>query len=113
MEAYETYGVEGCDKLGRYLSSKDPVVIAFSSPTCGACAMYRPEFEYAKEQFPGVEFVWFNIVSCPNAAYQLGIPGTPTTIVVSKGDIKGAWIGAVPAEEVVKAVKKILEEEDS
>jgi len=33
--------------------------------------------------------------------------------VVSKGDIKGAWIGAVPAEEVVEAVKKILEEEDS
>lgn len=112
METYEpAYEAQGCGTLEKYLESREPVVIAFSSPTCGACAMYKPEFEYAKEQFTGIEFVWFNIASCPDAAFQLGIPGTPTTVVVSGGEIKGAWIGAVPAEEVIEAVKKILDEE--
>jgi thiol-disulfide isomerase/thioredoxin len=113
VKTYESdYEVHGCDALDKYIRSKEPLVIAFSSPTCSACAMYKPEFDYAKEQFPGIEFIWFNIASCPQAAFELGIPGTPTTIVVRDADIKGAWIGAVPAEEVVEAVKKILGEKE-
>ncbi len=110
MEAYvEEYGVEGCDTLQKLLSSKEPVVIAFSSPTCGACMMYKPEFEAAKEIVNGkARFIWFNIASCPNAAFELGIPGTPTTIVIVNGEIAGAWIGAVPVEQLVEAVTQII-----
>ncbi|MCE4614084.1 MAG: thioredoxin family protein [Desulfurococcales archaeon] len=113
MEKYESvYEAQGCSIIEKYFKTKKPVVIAFSSPTCGACEIYKPEFDYAKEQFPEIEFVWFNIASCPEAAFHLGIPGTPTTIVVDNGVIKGAWVGAVPADNVGEAVKNIMEEKE-
>ncbi|MCE4617651.1 MAG: thioredoxin family protein [Desulfurococcales archaeon] len=102
--------MSNCKEFEKVLNTNKPVVVAFSSPTCAACMMYRPEYEAAAEMVDNVVFVWFNLAGCPDIAYQLGIMGTPTTVVFKNGEIKGAWIGAVDYATVVEAINESITE---
>ncbi len=95
---------------------KYPVVIAmFTSPTCAACAIYKPIFyEFAKKarRMYGdrVKFVEVDVYYAYEKAMELGIMGTPTTIIFRNCEVVDGFVGAVDEYSLEEILRPYLEE---
>lgn len=115
-----------------------PVVLNFWATWCYYCKVEMPDFELARENYPGVKFlmvnatdgvretvekakkyvsdkgfgfdIYFDTESQAQTAY--GISGYPTTVLIDKdGYVVGMAPGMIDYETLVKGINMILEEE--
>ncbi len=84
------------------LQHSRPVVVAFSSRTCGACAMYDPEFGGVRQQdSSGTKFAKVLAEDSPGLFARYQVAATPTTVLL-RGGVEVAWQqGAVTAYELL------------
>ena len=105
------------DELDKAVCRHRVAVILFSSPTCPACAAYRPIFyQYASEAKKryGEEKVGFyeaNVYDALEKAWELGITATPTTIIFKNCKPVDAIVGLVDEDSLAYIVKLYLEKD--
>lgn len=65
-----------------YHESSRPIVVLYTSPTCGPCRSLKPIFNKVIEEFAGqVHMVEIDIEKDPEIAEASGVTGTPTIMV--------------------------------
>ncbi len=102
-------------KRFREILCKYPVVVAiFTSPTCAACAIYKPIFyAYAEEVYrrggeearKNIKFIEVDVYHLYEEALDLGVMGTPTTIVFQKCKPVDGFPGAVDDITLVEILR--------
>ncbi len=99
----------------REILCKYPVVVAiFTSPTCAACAIYKPIFyAYAEEVYRrggeearrNIKFIEVDVYHLYEEALDLGVMGTPTTIVFQSCKPVDGFPGAVDDITLVEILR--------
>ncbi|ABM80624.1 thioredoxin family protein [Hyperthermus butylicus] len=115
VEAAKRAGVvlaRSYDEYRKAICSKPVAVVVFTSPTCPACAAYRPIFyEYARRmsQYRGkVAFVEVDSYSAYEAAMEAGVMATPTTVVYLKCKPVDGFIGLADEETLDEIVRPYI-----
>ncbi|EDP74520.1 thioredoxin family protein [Hydrogenivirga sp. 128-5-R1-1] len=80
------------------------VVVYFYSPNCGACHRMNPVIDELSKKVK-VKKVDVSNREGLQVASQLGVLGTPTTVVVKDGKVKKAFLGFKKAENILQEVK--------
>ena len=80
------------------------VVVYFYSPSCGACQRMNPVIDELSKKVK-VKKVDVSNREGLQIASQLGVLGTPTTVVVKDGKVKRAFLGFKKAENILQEVK--------
>ena len=89
--------------------SKLPVIIDVWAEWCGPCRMFSPVFEELSSDYEGkVKFVKVDADSNEGIARKYNIMSIPTTLLISKGELKAMNVGAVPKEALKKWIDKNL-----
>ncbi len=102
------------EELGRAICRHRVAVVLFSSPTCPACAAYRPIFyRYAAEarRKMGNDTIGFyeaNVYDLLEKAWELGITATPTTIVFKNCKPVDAVVGLVDEDTLAYIIGQYL-----
>ena len=78
--------------LGRRIKNGNRLLLYFYSPACGACRSMTPVIE--KMQSENKNVIKINILDESNLARQLGVWGTPATLVVENARINQFLLGA-------------------
>ncbi len=79
------------------------VVVYFYSPNCGACVRMNPVIEEISKKVR-VKKVNVSDKEGLHIASQLGVLGTPTTVVVKEGKVKKAFLGFQKKENILQEV---------
>ena len=114
----EDVDVEYVDRLNEYrrkICSSRIVVAAFTSPTCPACAVYRPIFydtgrKLMSRYWGKLRFIEVDVFRLADVAAELGVTATPTTIVFVGCRPWKKIIGVVDSETLRELVEPLLEE---
>ncbi len=86
-----------------------PVAVDIWAVWCGPCRMYSPIFEDAAKEFDGkVKFVKVNADENEGITSRFNVSSIPTTLLISKGQLKAMNVGAVPKETLKKWIEKNL-----
>ncbi len=80
------------------------VVVYFYSPNCGACQRMNPVIDELSRKVK-VKKVDVSNREGLKIASQLGVLGTPTTVVVRDGKVKKAFLGFQRKENILKEVR--------
>lgn len=84
-----------------------PVAVDVWAVWCGPCRMYSPIFEEVAREMDGkVKFVKVNADECEGITSKFNISSIPTTLLISKGQLKAMNVGAVPKETLKKWIEK-------
>jgi len=83
------------------------LVIDFWAPWCGPCRTMAPHFERAAQRRPQYRFVKVNVDEQPTVANDFQIRSIPTLVVISDGEVIGAYPGVVGAEQLVGALDQL------
>jgi len=83
------------------------LVIDFWAPWCGPCRTMAPQFERAAEMRPGYRFAKVNVDEQPTVANTFQIRSIPTLVVISDGEVIGAYPGVVGADQLVGALDQL------
>ncbi len=93
----------------REIVAKHPVVVVvFTGLTCPACALYRPVLEKLAELVPELPVVEYIVDYDPEPAIELGILGTPTTVVYVDGEPVEGFVGAVDLPDLLEYLAEFL-----
>ncbi len=93
----------------REIMAKHPVVVTvFTGLACPACAMYRPVLEKLAELVPELPVVEYIVDYDPKPALELGILGTPTTVVYVDGEPVEGFAGAVDLPDLLEYLAEFL-----
>ena len=104
--------VEASDKLQEILRRHRIVLVAFTGLTCPACQLYRPVLEKLAELVEELPVVEYIVDYDPEPAIQLGILGTPTTVVYLDGEPVEGFIGAVDLPDLAEFIARIVRGRD-
>ncbi|WP_457601492.1 thioredoxin family protein [Hydrogenivirga sp.] len=80
-------------------------VVYFYSPNCGACQRMNPVIEELSKKVK-VKKVDVSNKEGLQVASQLGVLGTPTTVVVRNGRVHKAFLGFQKGENILEEVKR-------
>jgi putative thioredoxin len=95
------------DVLAR--STEVPVVVDLWAPWCGPCKTLGPLLERAVAATGGaVELAKVNIDDNPRIAQSFGVQSIPAVFAIADGKVVDQFIGAVPEQQVVAFVAKLL-----
>lgn len=83
--------------LPPHLRDADPLLIYFSSPSCGMCRVMEPAVD---EVGRNAHVFKVDVTRHPQVARALGIMGTPTTVIMRKGRIANVAVGAKSARQL-------------
>jgi thioredoxin 1 len=104
---------ENEEELDKAVCRHSTTIVLFSSPTCPACAAYRPIFytyaykalkKYGEKK---VGFYEADVYNMLEKAWELGISATPTTIIFKKCKPVDGIIGLVDEEYLAELVENI------
>ena len=84
------------------------LVIDFWAPWCGPCRTMAPQFERAAQLRPQYRFAKVNVDEQPTVANAFQIRSIPTLVVISDGEVIGAYPGVVGAEPLVDALDQLV-----
>jgi len=95
----------------REILEKEPLVVAvYTTPTCSACAMYKPIYYIvASDHQDGVKWIEVDAYQAPEAAFEYGVTATPTTIIFLHGKPVDGFVGIMDEEGLWEAVKPFYE----
>ena len=92
-----------------YHESKKPILVIFSSPTCGPCHVLKPQLKRVINELKGeVQGIEIDIDKDQDIAKQAGINGTPTVQLFKEKLLKKQWQGVKQRSEFKDAIKNII-----
>jgi len=92
-----------------YHESKKPLLVIFSSPSCGPCHVLKPQLKRVIKELEGaVQGIEIDIDKDQEIAKQAGITGTPTVQLFKEKLLKKQWQGVKQRSEFKEAIKNIL-----
>jgi thioredoxin 1 len=88
-------------------SKTQPVMVDFWADWCRPCHMLTPTVEeIAKEHAGKIKVVKLNVDENMNTPGKFNIRGIPTLLIFKGGQVAEQVVGAVPKEQIVKAIQK-------
>ena len=92
-----------------YHESNKPILVIFSSPSCGPCHVLKPQLKRVINEFNGlVQGIEIDIDKDQEIAKQAGINGTPTVQLFKDKLLKKQWQGVKQRSEFREAIKNII-----
>ena len=86
-----------------------PVLIDFWADWCGPCKSIAPTIEEIAGDYAGkVKVGKLNVDQNQNTAMQYGVRSIPTLLIMKSGEVVSQIVGAVPKENITKALDEIL-----
>jgi thioredoxin 2 len=84
-----------------------PVVVDLWAPWCGPCRMISPVLEQLAWEFAGqMKLAKVNVDETPALSQRFAVPGIPTLLLMTQGNVIARQTGAAP----VGALRKWLKE---
>ncbi len=92
-----------------YHESHKPILVIFSSPSCGPCHVLKPQLKRVINEFEGaVQGIEIDIDKDQQIAKQAGINGTPTVQLFKDKLLKKQWQGVKQRSEFKEAIQNII-----
>ena len=93
-----------------YHESTKPLLVVYTSPTCGPCHVLKPQLKRVLSDLEGkAQGVEIDIEADQEIAAQAGITGTPTVQLFMNKDLKNQWRGVKQRSEFRQAIEKLLD----
>ncbi|MEB3304255.1 MAG: thioredoxin-disulfide reductase [Cyanobacteriota bacterium] len=95
-----------------YHESSKPLLVVYTSPTCGPCHVLKPQLKRVLAELEGrAQGVEIDIETDQDIATQAGITGTPTVQLFLDKELKNQWKGVKQRSEFRQAINSLLPEE--
>jgi len=93
-----------------YHESAKPILVIFSSPSCGPCHVLKPQLKRVINELKGeVQGIEIDIDKDQEIAKQAGINGTPTVQLFKDKLLKRQWKGVKQRSEFKDAIKSLIQ----
>jgi thioredoxin 1 len=90
-------------------SGAQPVIVDFWAEWCRPCHMLAPTVAEIAHDYAGkVKVTKLNVDEAMNAAGRYNIRGIPTILVFKNGQVVEQIVGAVPKDQITKAIDRQL-----
>ncbi|EAU74211.1 thioredoxin-disulfide reductase [Synechococcus sp. RS9916] len=92
-----------------YHDSDRPLLVVYSSPSCGPCHVLKPQLKRVlKELEGGAQGIEIDIEAEQAIAEQAGVNGTPTVQLFHAKELKQQWRGVKQRSEFKAAIEQLL-----
>ena len=94
----------------REILEKHPVVVAvYTTPTCSACAIYKPIYYMVAEELQDkAKWIEVDAYYAPEAAIEVGVMATPTTMFFVNGEAVDGFVGVMDEDGLKEALEEVL-----
>ena len=88
-------------------SNSQPVMVDFWAEWCRPCHMLAPTVAEIAHDYAGkLKVTKLNVDEAMNSAGKYNIRGIPTLLVFKNGEVVEQIVGAVPKEQITKALER-------
>ena len=92
-----------------YHDSTKPLVVVYTSPTCGPCHVLKPQLKRVLDELEGqAQGIEIDIEAEQEIAQQAGVSGTPTVQVFLNKELKQQFRGVKQRSEFKAAIESLL-----
>ena len=92
-----------------YHDSDRPLLVVYTSPTCGPCHVLKPQLKRVLNELEGrAQGVEIDIEADRQIAEQAGVTGTPTVQLFHGKELKQQWKGVKQRSEFRRAIDDLL-----
>ena len=92
-----------------YHDSDKPLLVVYTSPTCGPCHVLKPQLKRVLEELGGrAQGVEIDIDDEPDIAQQAGVTGTPTVQLFFRKELQQQFRGVKQRSEFRAAIEQLL-----
>jgi len=92
-----------------YHESARPLLVVYTSPTCGPCHVLKPQLKRVLDELGGrAQGVEIDIEADPAIAEQAGVTGTPTVQLFHDKQLSQTWRGVKQRSEFRHAIDALL-----
>jgi thioredoxin reductase (NADPH) len=92
-----------------YHDSERPLLVVYTSPTCGPCHVLKPQLKRVLEELGGrAQGVEIDIDAEPDIAQQAGVTGTPTVQLFFRKELQQQFRGVKQRSEFRAAIEQLL-----
>jgi thioredoxin reductase (NADPH) len=92
-----------------YHDSTKPLLVVYTSPTCGPCHVLKPQLKRVLDELGGAaQGVEINIEADRDIAEQAGVTGTPTVQLFFQKELKQAFRGVKQRSEFKAAIEQLI-----
>jgi thioredoxin reductase (NADPH) len=93
-----------------YHDSERPLLVVYTSPSCGPCHVLKPQLKRVLEQLGGrAQGVEIDIEAEQEIALQAGVSGTPTVQLFLAKELRQQWRGVKQRSEFLQAIETLLQ----
>lgn len=98
------------EEYKRVLGRAKAVVALFTTPACSACMIYKPIFYSVAEKMRSGDIVFIEVDAyyTPEAAYEVGVMATPTTVMYINGEPVDGIVGIIDEESLMELIENTI-----